>query len=91
MSISNNQGAGVELRAVVYPQCECGRPFTAHVPDGCHGYRPVRRVEDHGTVNFTPPASWSLRRRAVAMAYYRLERLFYQVASYAAARRERVR
>lgn len=73
MSLAN-QGAGVSVTAVVFPACECGLPFTAHLPAGCTGYRPTRQLEDRGTLAFRPPGSWSLLKQWRARLLYRVER-----------------
>jgi hypothetical protein len=40
----------VELNAIVYPACVCGKPWAAH--GACGGYKPSRSIEDYGTVFF---------------------------------------
>lgn len=72
--LGSAQTAAVEVRAQVFPPCECGGPYATHTVQGCPGYRPSRPVEPWTTRSYTPPYSWPIHRRAIGLALWAIER-----------------
>ncbi len=58
-----SQTQGVKIEAIVWPACQCGQPYWAHVVPGCAGYRPSRPVANLGTRAYRPSAGLSLWKR----------------------------
>lgn len=50
MDLLGSTTNSVEINAVVYPKCLCGKPWVEH--GDCGGYKPSRPIEDVGTVAF---------------------------------------
>ena len=45
-----NTGKAITLEAIVYPECECGKPWAVH--GDCGGYKPAKPIINYGTIYF---------------------------------------
>jgi hypothetical protein len=73
MGVLTSQGTGVQISAVRWPPCQCGRAYALHTVADCPGYRPSRPVEDLGTRAYRPPASLALWRQVICSTLWQCE------------------